>query len=76
MWIHAFQGIPRELATADIIFVIYLYQRWKYPVDTTRMNEFGQGGADDEDEDEATEPTPADADAATGTTSALEKKTQ
>uniref|UniRef100_A0A6B2L1W1 Cleft lip and palate transmembrane protein 1-like protein n=1 Tax=Arcella intermedia TaxID=1963864 RepID=A0A6B2L1W1_9EUKA len=25
----------------DIIFFIYLYQRWIYPVDTTRVNEFG-----------------------------------
>jgi len=33
----------------DIIFLIYLYQRWIYPVDRTRINEFGQGG-DDKDE--------------------------
>mmetsp|Transcript_43509 Transcript_43509/g.113252 ORF Transcript_43509/g.113252 Transcript_43509/m.113252 type:complete len:199 (-) Transcript_43509:1351-1947(-) len=26
----------------DLIFGIYLYQRWKYPVDKTRANEFGQ----------------------------------
>jgi len=26
----------------DIIFFIYLYQRWIYPVDKTRINEFGQ----------------------------------
>jgi len=76
-----FPGMPRTraLGAADIIFVIYLYQRWKYPVDTTRVNEFGQGGADDEDEDEATEPAPAaaaTAAAANGATSALEKKTQ
>jgi hypothetical protein len=30
----------------DIIFFIYLYQRWIYNVDTTRVNEFGQGGDD------------------------------
>mmetsp|Transcript_37396 Transcript_37396/g.61982 ORF Transcript_37396/g.61982 Transcript_37396/m.61982 type:complete len:686 (-) Transcript_37396:192-2249(-) len=30
----------------DIIFFIYLYQRWIYPVDKTRVNEFGQGGED------------------------------
>eukprot|EP00027_Filamoeba_sp_ATCC50430_P001525 CAMPEP_0168551144 /NCGR_PEP_ID=MMETSP0413-20121227/6013_1 /TAXON_ID=136452 /ORGANISM="Filamoeba nolandi, Strain NC-AS-23-1" /LENGTH=487 /DNA_ID=CAMNT_0008581645 /DNA_START=119 /DNA_END=1579 /DNA_ORIENTATION=+ len=35
----------------DIIFLIYLYQRWIYPVDKTRVNEFGQGG-----EEETTEP--------------------
>jgi len=28
----------------DIIFLIYLYQRWIYPTDYKRMNEFGQGG--------------------------------
>lgn len=32
----------------DIIFFIYLYQRWAYRVDYTRVNEFGQGGDDDE----------------------------
>jgi hypothetical protein len=26
----------------DIIFFIYLYQRWIYPVDKKRINEFGQ----------------------------------
>jgi hypothetical protein len=26
----------------DIVFVIYLYQRWIYPVDKTRANEYGQ----------------------------------
>jgi hypothetical protein len=31
----------------DIIFLIYLYQRWIYPVDPKRVNEFGQGGDDD-----------------------------
>ena len=33
----------------DVIFFIYIYQRWAYKVDYTRVNEFGQGG---EDEDE------------------------
>jgi hypothetical protein len=32
----------------DIIFFIYLYQRWAYKVDYTRVNEFGQGGDDEE----------------------------
>uniref|UniRef100_A0AAV1TWU1 Uncharacterized protein n=1 Tax=Peronospora matthiolae TaxID=2874970 RepID=A0AAV1TWU1_9STRA len=32
----------------DLIFFIYLYQRWKYPVDAKRTNEFGQGPIDDE----------------------------
>ncbi|CAH8514725.1 unnamed protein product [Schistosoma turkestanicum] len=26
----------------DLIFLIYLYQRWLYPVDKSRVNEFGQ----------------------------------
>ncbi|OQR88311.1 CLPTM1-like membrane protein [Achlya hypogyna] len=30
----------------DIIFFVYLYQRWIYRVDKTRVNEFGQGGED------------------------------
>ncbi|KAB5563110.1 cleft lip and palate transmembrane 1 [Coniochaeta sp. 2T2.1] len=32
----------------DIIFFIYIYQRWAYKVDYTRVNEFGQGGDEDE----------------------------
>jgi len=31
----------------DIVFLIFLYQRWIYPVDKTRVNEFGQSGEDD-----------------------------
>ena len=31
----------------DIIFFIYLYQRWIYRVDMSRVNEFGQGGEED-----------------------------
>ncbi|PWA56483.1 transmembrane CLPTM1 family protein [Artemisia annua] len=49
----------------DVIFLIYLYQRWAYPVDKKRVNEFGFGG---EDEDEA-------AAALTSGTSAEDKKT-
>mmetsp|Transcript_22630 Transcript_22630/g.90701 ORF Transcript_22630/g.90701 Transcript_22630/m.90701 type:complete len:353 (+) Transcript_22630:1273-2331(+) len=26
----------------DIVFAVFLYQKWKYPVDKTRPNEFGQ----------------------------------
>ena len=33
----------------DVIFFIYLYQGWKYKIDYTRVNEFGQGGDDDKD---------------------------
>lgn len=32
----------------DVVFVIYLYQRWLYPVDMKRVNEFGVS-YDDED---------------------------
>jgi len=32
------------LCCADIIFCIYLYQRWIYRVDPTRVNEFGTSG--------------------------------
>ena len=38
----------------DIIFFIYLYQKWVYKVDHSRMNEFGQGGDEDGNEDAAT----------------------
>lgn len=40
----------------DIIFFIYLYQRWVYTVDLTRVNEFGQGG---EEGDAAVSSAPA-----------------
>ncbi|CAN1184490.1 Putative lipid scramblase CLPTM1 [Linum perenne] len=32
----------------DIIFLIYLYQRWVYPVDKKRVNEFGFGGEEEQ----------------------------
>ncbi len=32
----------------DVIFFVYLYQNWKYKVDYTRVNEFGQGGDKEE----------------------------
>ncbi|KAH8600974.1 cleft lip and palate transmembrane protein 1-domain-containing protein [Bisporella sp. PMI_857] len=35
----------------DIIFFIYLYQSYKYKVDYTRVNEFGQGGEEEQVED-------------------------
>ncbi|KAJ1386504.1 Cleft lip and palate transmembrane 1 [Sesbania bispinosa] len=37
----------------DLIFLIYLYQRWIYPVDKKRVNEFGFGGEDDQGVDSA-----------------------
>jgi len=55
----------------DIIFFIYIYQRYAYKVDYTRVNEFGQGGDDDEPaaveadkKNEGEEATPAPAVAA------------
>ncbi|KAM3506299.1 hypothetical protein MY11210_007601 [Beauveria gryllotalpidicola] len=33
----------------DIIFFVYLYQKWAYKTDYSRVNEFGQGGDDDEE---------------------------
>ncbi|KAF8354062.1 hypothetical protein PRIPAC_95685 [Pristionchus pacificus] len=30
----------------DIIFLIYLYQKWAYPVDLSRTNEYGTSGVD------------------------------
>ncbi len=33
----------------DVIFFVYLYQRWAYKIDYTRVNEFGQGGDDEEE---------------------------
>ncbi|KAI9710393.1 MAG: hypothetical protein M1828_002181 [Chrysothrix sp. TS-e1954] len=46
----------------DVIFFVYLYQSYKYKVDYTRVNEFGQGG-DDEGvpEKEAAQPLKAPA---------------
>ncbi|KAL4967364.1 CLPTM1 family protein [Aspergillus stella-maris] len=50
-WLH-------RLATLrdDVIFFIWLYQSYKYRVDYSRVNEFGQGGdSDDEEEEEKKE---------------------
>lgn len=33
----------------DVIFFIYLYQSYKYKVDYSRVNEFGQGGDEEEE---------------------------
>ncbi|OTA94797.1 hypothetical protein M434DRAFT_394300 [Hypoxylon sp. CO27-5] len=48
----------------DIIFFIYLYQRWAYRVDYTRVNEFGQGGEDEPEEKKAEPKSLPEADAA------------
>lgn len=41
--------ILHRLATFrdDIVFFVYVYQAWKYRVDYSRVNEFGQGGEDE-----------------------------
>lgn len=41
----------------DVIFVIYLYQMYAYKVDKSRVNEFGQGGDDDDAAAQGTGPT-------------------
>ena len=35
----------------DLVFFIYLYQRYLYPVDKKRANEFGRAYEEDEDDD-------------------------
>ena len=50
----------------DVIFFVYLYQSYAYRVDTTRVNEFGQGGDEEGVEEKiANKPltAPPDADA-------------
>lgn len=47
----------------DVIFFVYLFQTWKYKVDYNRVNEFGQGGDDEEvEEKDANKPLAAHAD--------------
>lgn len=51
--------ILHRLATLrdDVIFFVYLYQAWAYKIDYSRVNEFGQGGAEEEEESKkATKP--------------------
>ncbi|XP_071815788.1 lipid scramblase CLPTM1L-like [Apostichopus japonicus] len=36
----------------DFVFLIFLYQKWLYPVDKTRVNEYGVSYDDDDDDDE------------------------
>ena len=50
----------------DVIFFVYLYQSWKYKVDYTRVNEFGQGGGEEKLEEKiANKPLAAPAEADT-----------
>ena len=37
-----------SLFSLDVIFLIYVYQRWIYPVDPKRFNEFGTSGEKNE----------------------------
>jgi len=49
----------------DVIFFVYLFQTWKYKVDYNRINEFGQGGDEEEvEEKDATRPLAAPPDGA------------
>jgi hypothetical protein len=62
----------------DVIFFVYLYQAWKYKVDYTRINEFGQGGEGEEEvEKVAAKPltAPADVDAVASAEPAVAKTT-
>lgn len=48
----------------DVVFFIYLYQRWIYRVDPNRVNEFGTSGVDHGSKDSTAQvadngPTPA-----------------
>ena len=56
----------------DIVFVVFLYQRWVYRVDMSRVNEFGHRGDGEPAEDDAAG-SAADA-AAGGTPSKAAKK--
>ncbi|KNE72018.1 hypothetical protein AMAG_15960 [Allomyces macrogynus ATCC 38327] len=67
----------------DIIFVVFMIQRYLYRVDHSRVNEFGQGGnggeEEEEDDDEDAAERPKDAAAAIAQAPALspeEKKNQ
>lgn len=53
----------------DIVFVILMYQRWVYPVDKSRVNEFGQGGG-------GTDPAAATTATSAASTDAVEDATQ
>lgn len=40
---------------SDVVFFIFLYQRWIYRVDPTRVNEFGYAAESPEEQPEAIE---------------------
>lgn len=51
-------GLTSVSSPADVVFFVYLYQRWIYRVDPNRVNEFGTSGV------EPTSDTTAEGDAA------------
>lgn len=38
--------MPSVSSPTDVVFFVYLYQRWIYRVDPNRVNEFGTSGVD------------------------------
>lgn len=57
----------------DVVFFIYLYQRWIYRVDPNRVNEFGTSGVE-QNGDSTAQPAAADTPAAITDKSEGEKK--
>ena len=53
----------------DLIFLIYLYQRWAYRVDKKRVNEYGLVAKDADDDDATPASTSTDANAPPASTS-------
>ena len=49
-------NVPLLFFIADIVFFIYLYQRWIYPIDPKRVNEFGLTGEPVDSTDAAADP--------------------
>ena len=65
----------------DIIFFIYLYQRYIYPVDRTRLNEFGTTGETDSalvpvDEQQSTNDMPTEQTTSINSTTDEHEKTE
>lgn len=40
------RGLTAFSFPADVVFFVYLYQRWIYRVDPNRFNEFGTSGVE------------------------------
>ena len=43
------------LTLVDVLFFVYLYQLWAYPVDKKRKNEFNQSFIEEEEDKEESE---------------------